>query len=138
MNGVEQIRHGEHLYAIIVRADAVSGQKYNFLTEPENPLQLGVNHYTAGELVAPHHHLPVSLEVRKIQEFLLINRGRLNMKLFEPETRSQLSVHELGPKDMVLLLHGGHSFEVLEPCQIIEVKQGPYSGKSNDKVVYSP
>ena len=33
---------------------------------------------------------------------------------------------------MILLAAGGHGFEVLEEVEMIEVKQGPYSG-DNDK-----
>ena len=31
--------------------------------------------------------------------------------------------------DVVLLAFGGHGFEMLEPTEIIEVKQGPYAGE---------
>jgi hypothetical protein len=30
--------------------------------------------------------------------------------------------------DVILLAYGGHGFEMLEPTEIIEVKQGPYAG----------
>ena len=30
--------------------------------------------------------------------------------------------------DVVLLAYGGHGFYMIEPSEIIEVKQGPYSG----------
>ena len=30
--------------------------------------------------------------------------------------------------DVVLLIEGGHGFEMLEPTEMIEVKQGPYVG----------
>ena len=30
--------------------------------------------------------------------------------------------------DVILLISGGHGFVVLEDVQMIEVKQGPYSG----------
>jgi hypothetical protein len=48
-----------------------------------------------------------------------------------------LSAQELGKGDMILLVSGAHGFEVLEPCQIVEVKQGPYLSKEKDKVVWS-
>jgi hypothetical protein len=41
---------------------------------------------------------------------------------------------ELCAGDIVLLASGGHGFEVLEDTKIVEVKQGPYDGKSKDKV----
>ena len=35
--------------------------------------------------------------------------------------------------DVILLVSGGHGFEMLEESEIIEVKQGPYAGEE-DKV----
>jgi hypothetical protein len=35
--------------------------------------------------------------------------------------------------DVILLCSGGHGFEVLEEIEMIEIKQGPYSGV-DDKV----
>ncbi len=32
---------------------------------------------------------------------------------------------------MILLITGGHGFEVLEEIEMIEVKQGPYSGEDD-------
>jgi hypothetical protein len=34
----------------------------------------------------------------------------------------------LSAGDVILLAFGGHGFEMLEPTEIIEVKQGPYAG----------
>jgi hypothetical protein len=39
--------------------------------------------------------------------------------------------------DVILLADGGHGFKMLEPSEIIEVKQGPYS-EEIDKVRFSP
>ncbi len=33
------------------------------------------------------------------------------------------------PGDVILLIQGGHGFEVLEEVEMIEVKQGPYVGE---------
>jgi len=39
--------------------------------------------------------------------------------------------------DIVLLAFGGHGFEVIESCEMIEVKQGPYAGEK-DKEKFEP
>ena len=39
--------------------------------------------------------------------------------------------------DVILLSDGGHGFKMLEPSEIIEVKQGPYCGEM-DKVRFEP
>jgi hypothetical protein len=35
----------------------------------------------------------------------------------------------LSSGDVLLLAFGGHGFQMLEDCEVIEVKQGPYSGE---------
>jgi hypothetical protein len=39
--------------------------------------------------------------------------------------------------DVILLAAGGHGFEMLEPSEMIEVKQGPYCG-DQDKTRFEP
>ncbi len=41
----------------------------------------------------------------------------------------------LKPKDIIMLVKGGHGFKVLKEVQMIEIKQGPYS-LSKDKVKF--
>ena len=136
IRGVDRIEHNGRAYAIILRATATSDEKYNFLTGPESPLQLGVNFYEAGETIKAHYHLPRHLETNQIQEFILIGEGRTTLTLFDAEDRTPFVDLELATGDMVLLLAGGHGFQVHEPTKIVEVKQGPYDGKAKDKVVF--
>ena len=37
--------------------------------------------------------------------------------------------------DVVLLLDGGHSFDIIDDARMIEIKQGPYVGEA-DKLRY--
>jgi hypothetical protein len=37
----------------------------------------------------------------------------------------------LGPGDVILLISGGHGFEVLEELNMVQVKQGPYAGETD-------
>ena len=41
------------------------------------------------------------------------------------------------PEMSLLLAHGGHGFHMLEPSEMIEVKQGPYAGDM-DKTRFVP
>lgn len=136
MKGVEQIEHRGLAYAIVLRADASSAEKYNFLTGPECPLQLGFNFYEQGESVKAHYHLQRHSETSQINEFILIGEGRTKLTLFDVDDHTPFRELELGQGDMVLLLAGGHGFQMLEPTKIVELKQGPYDGKTKDKVVF--
>lgn len=135
MQGIERIVHGSQLYAIIIRSAVTTENKYNFLTESDSALQLGVSSYTAGEVIPAHAHLRKPVQVQSGQEFILVSSGKLRTTLYD-EARAPLSVHDLSAGDMILLVSGGHGFDVLEPCRIVEVKQGPYQGKDMDKVVF--
>jgi len=137
VQGIERIVHGNQLLAIVIRAQVTIDKKYNFLTEPDNALQLGVNSYAGGEVIPSHSHLRPNVTVQSGQEFILVNEGRLRVNLYDETTRELLSTLELGKGDMILLVSGAHGFEVLEACQIVEVKQGPYLSKEKDKVVWS-
>jgi len=136
VQGIEQITAGERLLAIIVRAQVSTEKKYNFLTDQQSPLQLGISSYAGGELITPHAHLRTEVTVPSGQEYILVRSGKLRVTLYDAQTREPLSVQDLNAGDSILLVSGGHGFEVVEPCQILEVKQGPYLSKEKDKVVW--
>ena len=47
---------------------------------------------------------------------------------FFDDQQSYLESRELNAGDVILLVKGGHGFEVLKELDMIEVKQGPYAG----------
>ncbi len=59
------------------------------------------------------------------------------MDIYAPGDRTYLESRILLPGDVVLLAHGGHGFVMLEPSEMIEVKQGPYAGEQ-DKERFAP
>lgn len=120
------------MLAILVRANATSDEKYNFLTAQSEPLQLGVNFYKAGDAIVSHTHLPRDINLTKVQEALLIGAGRLRLMLYD-DHKQPAGETVLVTGDVILLLSGGHGFDILEETKIIEIKQGPYDGKKQDK-----
>lgn len=135
MQGVEFFRSGEALLAILIRANASSDQKYNFLTSPDEPFQLGVNFYKQGDVIKNHSHLPREIRVDRVQELILISAGRARLFLYDDD-RNEVARAELCTGDAIVLLRGGHGFELLEDTKIVEIKQGPYDGHSADKVIF--
>lgn len=133
MQGAEYIRDGETLLAIVVRSDATSRDKYNFLTDSNAPLQLGVNFYQGGQTIPAHTHLARELRITQIQEVLVIGHGAVRLRLYS-EAKVQVSETQLSRGDVVLLITGGHGLDILEDTKIIEVKQGPYDGCVKDKI----
>jgi hypothetical protein len=47
-----------------------------------------------------------------------------------------LAEFELGPGDLILLCGGAHGFKALSPLDMVEVKQGPYLGEGDKRLLY--
>jgi mannose-6-phosphate isomerase-like protein (cupin superfamily) len=123
---VEAIEHDGVLFAIILRRDfRLPGT--HFFSPPELSQQLGYMRLPQGQQIAPHVHNPVPRQVVYTQEVLIIREGRLRVDFYDEERR-YLESRELAPWDVVMLIRGGHGFEVLEDLEMLEVKQGPYLG----------
>jgi mannose-6-phosphate isomerase-like protein (cupin superfamily) len=72
-------------------------------------------------------HNPVAREVVHTNEVLVVKSGRVRVD-FYTEDQCYLESRILSSGDVILLAFGGHGFEMLEQSELIEVKQGPYSG----------
>jgi len=123
---VEQIVHNGEMFAVIVRAE-YSKPGISFFTPNELSQQLGYMQHPAGKVIEAHIHNPIQRIVAYTQETLVIKRGRLRVDFFDGE-QTHLFSRELKAGDVILLIKGGHGFEVLEEVEMIEVKQGPYAG----------
>ena len=122
----EEIVLDGQLCAIIIRAD-YDESGIRFLTPPNLSQQLASMSHPAGKVISAHTHNPVPREVSYTQEALFIRKGRLRVDLYTQEHEYRVS-RVLGPGDVILLISGGHGFEVLEDLNMVEVKQGPYAG----------
>lgn len=126
---VEEIRDGDVVVAVIVRA-TFDEPGVHFFSQDHFSQQLGFIRYPDGHEIPPHVHNAVPREVVYTQETLFIRNGRCRVDLYRDD-RSYLTSRELGQGDVILLCTGGHGFEMLEECRMIEVKQGPYAGGSD-------
>jgi mannose-6-phosphate isomerase-like protein (cupin superfamily) len=99
-----------------------------FFTDNKYSQQLASMSYQPGKIIPAHTHNPVRREVFYTQETLFIRRGKMRVDFYS-EAREYRASRVLGPGDVILLISGGHGFEVLEDLNMIEVKQGPYVGE---------
>jgi len=130
---MEEIKDNNgNLLAIIFKEEYRDG--VNFITKSDSYLQVGLMQHKKGHIVKPHKHRNVDLKVRRIQEVLFIREGKLQA-VFYDKNKSKLCEKILTPGDIVILIDGGHGFEVIEDCKIVEVKQGPYISKEHDKEI---
>lgn len=123
---LDRIEHNGEMLALIVR-DEFSKPGISFFTSNELSQQLAYMQHPAGKIIDAHVHNPVSRTVTYTQETLFIKRGRLRVDFFDDQ-QNYLESRELKAGDVILLIKGGHGFEVLEDLEMIEVKQGPYAG----------
>jgi len=123
---VEQITHNSEMLALIVR-DEYSKPGITFFTPDDLSQQLAYMQHPAGKIIDAHVHNPVPRSVAYTQETLFIKRGRVRVDFFD-EQQTYLESRELKAGDVILLIKGGHGFEVIEELEMIEVKQGPYTG----------
>jgi hypothetical protein len=130
---IEQIMHEGEMLALIVR-DEYSKPGISFFTPGDFSQQLAYMHHPAGKVINAHFHNPVPRTVAYTQETLFIKRGLLRVNFFDDQ-QQYLESRILKGGDVILLIKGGHGFEVLEELEMIEVKQGPYAG-DHDKTCF--
>lgn len=132
---IERISHGTDELALILRR-SFRAEGIEFFTPNSYSQQLAYMNRPAGYVIEPHVHNPVERVVAYTNEVLFVKSGRVRVDFYsEKQDYLQSTVLEAG--DVILLVHGGHGFEMLMPSEMIEVKQGPYAG-DKDKTRFSP
>ncbi len=132
---IERIEHDSKELALIVRRN-FHAEGIEFFTPGSYSQQLGYMNRPAGYVIAPHVHKPVTREVNFTKEVLFVKSGSVRVDFYS-EQQHYLRSAILESGDVILLAFGGHGFEMLEPTEMIEVKQGPYAG-DQDKVRFEP
>lgn len=132
---VIEVKAADQLLAIILRS-TYRKQGIHFLTSSDLSQQLAFMRHPAGKEISPHVHNSVERTVTLTQEALFIRKGRMRVDFYD-DSRTYLESYELGDGDVILLIRGGHGFEMLEETDFIEVKQGPYAG-DQDKTRFAP
>ena len=132
---IENILHDGKTLALVLRTNYRT-EGIEFFTPSDFSQQLGYMNHPKGYVIPPHVHNPVSREVQFTKEVLFVKSGRLRVDFYDDD-QNYLESRVLEKGDVILLAFGGHGFEMLEPTEMIEVKQGPYAGES-DKMRFDP
>jgi len=126
---IEHFTHNGELLALIVYHNFKEAD-IHFFTPNNLSQQLAYMNHPAGKVIQPHIHNPVPRKVHFTQEVLFIRSGKLRVDFYDTE-RNYLESRLLQSGDVILLASGGHGFEVIEDIEMIEVKQGPYTGEED-------
>jgi hypothetical protein len=127
---VEKVICDAKLVALILRAD-YSHEGIKFFTPDNFSQQLAYLKRPQGYKIAPHIHNSVKREVFSTQEVLFLKSGKVKVDFYSDEQKI-IESRIISTGDVLLLAAGGHGFTMIEESEIIEVKQGPYTGE-NDK-----
>lgn len=131
MGMVEEVKKKEKLLALIIRSN-YQCEGVDFLTPNEYSQQIAYMHHPTGKVIDAHIHNLVYRNVVFTQEVLIIKKGILRVDFYD-EYEDYLESRDLYAGDIILLVSGGHGFKVIEEVEMVEVKQGPYSGEQDKK-----
>jgi len=134
--GVKRYTNAQGILLAIVIKATYEADGIEFFTEPDSSQQLGYMKRPIGYEVVPHKHNQVERTVQLTQEVLFIKSGSCQLNLYNDQDQLDIGII-LDAGDVVLLAEGGHGLVMLKESEIIEVKQGPFSGEK-DKTRFNP
>ncbi len=129
MGNLIEIKKRDKLLAIVLKNEYHT-DGVDFITPSELSQQVAYMHHPVGKQILPHVHNLVQRSVIMTQEVLFIKRGKVRVDFYD-DYKDYLESMILSEGDVILLISGGHGFEVLEELEMIEVKQGPYAGEQD-------
>lgn len=132
---IKKIIWNDMILAIVIPS-GYRAEGIHFCTPDSFSQQIGYMNRPEGYIIPPHEHNHILRTIVWTQEVLLIRSGKVRLDIYEPGTHKYIESHVLSSGDAVLLAQGGHGLKMLEPSEILEVKQGPYAG-DEDKTRYN-
>jgi len=130
----EEVKYKNKLIAIIIRSNFTS-EKIVFFSPNNFSQQLGYLPHKKGHTIMAHFHKKVNRKITLTQEVLFIKKGKIIVD-FYTNSKEYITSKQLDEGCILFLCSGGHGFKILEDTEMVEVKQGPYSGRDDDKEVF--
>ena len=114
---IETITHGLEPIALIIRAD-YDEPGIQFFTPGSFSQQVVYMKHPQGRKISVHVHNMITRQVLYTQEFLVVRRGKVKVKLYA-SSKEYSGDRILHSGDPILLCGGGHSFEMPVPTMEI-------------------
>ena len=134
---IHYIKFQEKLLAIIIKANYDSNG-IEFFTPNNFEQQLGYMKRDKDYVINPHFHNSVKREINYTKEVLFIKSGKVRVDFYD-EKKIYFESRILTKGDVMLLAFGCHGFKMIEPTEMIEVKQGPFMPEiRTDKSLFEP
>jgi hypothetical protein len=129
---LQKISYKGFIFGYILKYSKKNG--VNFLTPADLSHQVAFIKHKKNHLIKPHLHFK---NVRKIQytsEVLIILKGKLRIDFYTKNKKYSFS-KVIKKNNIIILNKGCHGFKVIQPIEMIEVKQGPYNLRLDKKVI---
>ena len=123
---IEKIIHKKKLLALIVRGKYRNKAGITFFTPDESTQQFGYMKHKKKYVIKPHLHKKRLTKIFQTTEVILLLKGILRVDFYN-QFKKYLFSKILKKKDIIMLVHGGHGFEILKDVEMLEIKQGPYN-----------
>ena len=133
---IEVVEHGGTTYAEIIWSTTAVSHTI-FFSPAESSFQFGLLAHEAGYQEDPHYHKAATRQIDDLQQMFVVQRGVVDVQLYTDDRRL-FRVVRLTAGDAIVLVHGIHAIKVVEDFQALSVKQGPFFGDEEDKVVVEP
>ncbi|MBI2836300.1 MAG: hypothetical protein HYX85_01215 [Chloroflexi bacterium] len=128
----EKITDKGSTLAIVIRGEDWE-EGTNHITSDADYVRVGTFGYGKGKTFQPHIHFVTPREARRTQEIIIVRSGRIRANIFT-EDRQFLKSVELKGGDAIILLSGGHGYEILEDgTRMMEVQNGPRVAAERDR-----
>jgi len=127
---IEIIKHKSFIFGYIVRYKKKAG--VNFLTPSNLSHQVGFIKHKKNHEIIPHLHLVNKRKINYTSEVLIIQKGKIRVDLYSLK-KNYLFSKILKKNDILILVRGAHGFKILNDCEMLEIKQGPFN-KKIDKI----
>src|SRR5512137_1759243 len=126
MKNVELITADGQTLCYIIRGDTRPTDT-TFITPPESKQQVGFIVYPKGGVIHRHIHRPLERHIIGMSEVLVVRSGYCQIEVYD-EQENLVTVQDLHENDVVVMVGGGHGFQIKEDTVLLEIKQGPYLG----------
>tara|TARA_B100000780_G_C21005977_1_gene402658 strand:+ start:131 stop:529 length:399 start_codon:yes stop_codon:yes gene_type:complete len=123
---IENITHNKKNLALIIKNTYLKKKGVNFFTNNKLSQQVAFMSHKKGHLIQPHIHKKRLKKIYDTCEVLIMLEGSLKVNFYN-NSKKYLFSKIIKKNDIIILLTGGHGFEILNNCKFIEVKQGPYN-----------
>ena len=131
---IKEIIYENKLYALIIKDSYQKEKGISFFTKDNANQQIGFMNHPKNYVIKPHKHQKRETKIFITSEVIILQKGKLRVDFYNTKKKYLFSVI-IKKNQIIMLVHGGHGFKVLEPIKMLEIKQGPFVS-NKDKVKF--